>query len=35
MPLWLAIVVVGAAAASAYPAWQASRLTIREALAYQ
>jgi putative ABC transport system permease protein len=35
MPLWLAIVVAGAAAASAYPAWQASKLTIREALAYQ
>ena len=35
IPLWLAIVLVGAAAASAYPAWSASRLTIREALAYQ
>jgi putative ABC transport system permease protein len=35
MPLWLAIVVVGAAAASAYPAGKASKLTIREALAYQ
>jgi putative ABC transport system permease protein len=35
MPLWLAIIVVGAAAASAYPAWKASKLTIREALAYQ
>jgi putative ABC transport system permease protein len=32
---WLAIVLVGAAAASAYPAWTASKLTIREALAYQ
>jgi putative ABC transport system permease protein len=32
MPLWLAIVVAGAAAASAYPAWKASTLTIREAL---
>jgi putative ABC transport system permease protein len=35
MPIWLAIVVAGAATASAYPAWQASKLTIREALAYQ
>jgi putative ABC transport system permease protein len=35
LPLWLAIVVAGAAAASAYPAWKASKLTIREALAYQ
>jgi putative ABC transport system permease protein len=35
MPIWLAIVVVGAATASAYPAWQASKLTIRKALAYQ
>jgi putative ABC transport system permease protein len=35
MPLWLAIVVTSAAAASAYPAWKASKLTIREALAYQ
>jgi putative ABC transport system permease protein len=35
IPLWLAIVLVGAAAASAYPAWTASKLTIREALAYQ
>jgi putative ABC transport system permease protein len=32
---WLAIVVIAAAAASAYPAWMASKLTIREALAYQ
>jgi putative ABC transport system permease protein len=31
---WLAIVVLAAAAASAYPAWTASRLTIREALVY-
>ncbi len=31
---WLAIVVVGSMAASAYPAWKASRLTIRETLAY-
>jgi putative ABC transport system permease protein len=35
MPIWLAIVVAGAATASAYPAWQASKLTIREALAYE
>jgi len=35
IPLWLAIVVVGAGAASAYPAWTASKLTIREALAFQ
>jgi putative ABC transport system permease protein len=35
MPLWLAIVVTSAAAASAYPAWKASTLTIREALVYQ
>jgi putative ABC transport system permease protein len=35
IPLWLAIVLIGAAAASAYPAWKASKLTIREALAYQ
>jgi putative ABC transport system permease protein len=35
MPLWLIMVLVGAAAASAYPAWTASKLTIREALAYQ
>ncbi|MBI2941707.1 MAG: ABC transporter permease [Chloroflexi bacterium] len=32
--LWLAVVLVGSAAASAYPARRASRLTIREALAY-
>jgi putative ABC transport system permease protein len=35
MALWLAIVVVGSAAASAYPAWNASKLTIREALGFQ
>jgi putative ABC transport system permease protein len=35
MFLWLAIVVLAAAAASAYPAWMASKLTIREALVYQ
>ena len=32
---WLAIVVIASAAASAYPAWMASKLTISEALAYQ
>ena len=32
LPLWLAMILVGAGAASAYPAWRASRLTIREAL---
>jgi putative ABC transport system permease protein len=35
MPPWLAIVVSGAAVASAYPAWKASKLTIRQALSYQ
>jgi putative ABC transport system permease protein len=35
MPLWLAIVVVSAAGASIYPAWNASRLQIREAFTYQ
>jgi putative ABC transport system permease protein len=32
VPAWLAIVVAGAAAASIYPAWMASKLTIRAAL---
>lgn len=32
--LWLLVIVVGSVAASAYPAWQASRLTIRETLTY-
>jgi putative ABC transport system permease protein len=32
--LWLALVIVGASAASALPAWNASRLTVRETLAY-
>jgi ABC-type lipoprotein release transport system permease subunit len=32
---WLAISLVAAVAASAYPAWRASKLTIREALAFQ
>jgi putative ABC transport system permease protein len=31
---WLVVVLVGAAAASAFPAQRASRLTIRETLAY-
>jgi putative ABC transport system permease protein len=35
MPPWLAIVVTGAAVASAYPAWKASKLTIRQALSFQ
>ena len=35
MPLWVLITVVGAVTASAYPSWRASRLTIREALAFQ
>jgi putative ABC transport system permease protein len=35
VPPWLAIVVIGAAAASAYPAWRASKLTIREAIGFQ
>jgi putative ABC transport system permease protein len=33
--LWLAVSVVGAVTASAYPSWRASRLTIREALGFQ
>jgi putative ABC transport system permease protein len=33
--LWLAIVVVFTAGASFVPAWRASRLTVREALAYE
>ncbi len=32
--LWLLVIVIGSIAASAYPARQASRLTIRETLAY-
>jgi putative ABC transport system permease protein len=31
---WLAVVLVGSALASAVPAWRASRLTVRETLAY-
>jgi putative ABC transport system permease protein len=33
--LWLAVVVILAALASFLPAWQASRLTVREVLAYE
>ncbi|MCR8843634.1 ABC transporter permease [Paenibacillus sp. SC116] len=32
--IWLFVIVVGAVAASAYPAWKASRLTIRDTLDY-
>jgi putative ABC transport system permease protein len=32
--IWLGLIVLGSIAASAYPAWTASRLTIRETLAY-
>jgi putative ABC transport system permease protein len=32
--IWLTIIVLGSIAASMYPAWQASRLTIRETLAH-
>jgi len=35
LPLWLAITLTGAVAASAYPSWRASKLTIREALGFQ
>jgi putative ABC transport system permease protein len=35
LPLWLALMLIGSAAASAYPACRASRLTIREALTHQ
>jgi putative ABC transport system permease protein len=34
MLIWLAVVLVGSALASAVPAWRASRLTVRETLAY-
>ncbi len=34
MLLWLGLIVVGAIAASSYPAWKASQLTIRETLAH-
>jgi putative ABC transport system permease protein len=32
--LWLTLIVLGSMAASAYPAWKASQLTIRETLAH-
>jgi putative ABC transport system permease protein len=34
MMLWLTLVVVGSGLAGAFPAYRASRLTVREALAY-
>src|SRR6266540_4068545 len=34
MLIWLAVVLVGSTLASAVPAWRASRLTVRETLAY-
>jgi len=34
MLIWLAVVLIGSAMASAVPAWRASRLTVRETLAY-
>jgi putative ABC transport system permease protein len=33
--IWLAIALAGAALASAWPAWQSSRITVREALAHE
>jgi putative ABC transport system permease protein len=32
--VWFGVVVIGAITASAYPAWQASKLTVRETLSY-
>lgn len=32
--IWLAVIVLGSITASAYPAWKASQLTIRETLTY-
>ncbi len=32
--MWLLILVIGSAAATALPAYRASRMTVREALAY-
>jgi putative ABC transport system permease protein len=32
--IWLAVIIIGSVAASAYPAGQAARLTVRETLAY-
>ncbi len=34
LAIWFLVIVLGSIAASAYPAWQASRLTVRETLAY-
>jgi putative ABC transport system permease protein len=34
MLIWLAVVLIGSALASAVPAWRTSRLTVRETLAY-
>jgi putative ABC transport system permease protein len=34
MLIWLAVVLIGSALASAVPAWRAARLTVRETLAY-
>ncbi|MES2933555.1 MAG: FtsX-like permease family protein [Pseudomonadota bacterium] len=34
MTIWLLLIVLGALAASAFPAWKASQLTIRETLAH-
>jgi putative ABC transport system permease protein len=34
LAIWLSVIVIGSIAASAYPAQQASRLTIRETLTY-
>jgi len=33
--IWLTIVLILAALASAWPAWQASRISVRDALAYE
>lgn len=32
--VWMVILIAGAALASAYPAWKASKLTIRDSLDY-
>lgn len=34
LAIWFLVIALGSMAASAYPAWQASRLTVRETLAY-
>lgn len=33
--IWLVVIILGSIGASAYPAWRASRLTIRESLFYE